>query len=163
MDFPAWEAEPAEAPEGLAEALGATPAEVHCARDWICVFETPEQVIALAAPDHAKIAALAGERVIATAANAATDGCVIATAKGWRRRRRHLALLRRQGRHSGRPGDRRGAHPARAVLVQAPSARDKLVCRQASARGGLLWTEYTEDRVRIAGHAVAYARGEITL
>lgn len=161
MDFPAWEAEPAEAPEGLAEALGATPVEVHCARDWICVFETPEQVIALA-PDHAKIAALAGERVIATAANAATDGCVIATAKGGDGvdvTSRYFAAK------VGIPEDpvTGAAHTQLAPFWSKRLGKDKLVCRQASARGGLLWTEYTGDRVRIAGHAVAYARGEITL
>ena len=158
MDFPAWEAEPAEAPEGLAEALGATPAEVHCARDWICVFDTPEQVIALK-PDHARIAALAGNRVIATAA---TDGCVIATAKGGVDvdiTSRYFAAK------VGIPEDpvTGAAHTQLAPFWSKRLGKAKLVCFQASARGGLLWTEVAGDRVRIAGHAVGYARGEITL
>lgn len=68
LDFPARLSEPATPPAGLAAALGATPREVHQARDWICVLESPEQVAALA-PDHAALAALPGsERVIVTAA-----------------------------------------------------------------------------------------------
>lgn len=161
MDFPAWEAEPAEAPQGLAEALGATPVEVHCARDWICVFDTPEEVIALK-PDHARIAALAGNRVIATARNAATDGCVIATAKGGEAvdiTSRYFAAK------VGIPEDpvTGAAHTQLAPFWSKRLGKAKLVCRQASARGGLLWTEVAGDRVRIAGHAVAYARGEIVL
>lgn len=161
MDFPAWEAEPADAPEGLAEALGAMPVEVHRARDWICVFETPEDVIALA-PDHARIAALAGERVIATAANAATDGCVVATAKGGD----GVDITSRY--FAAKVGIAEdpvtgAAHVQLAPFWSRRLGKAKLVCHQASARGGLLWTEHAGDRVRIAGHAVAYARGEIVL
>jgi PhzF family phenazine biosynthesis protein len=161
MDFPAWEAEPAEAPEGLAEALGAMPSEVHRARDWICVFDTPEQVMALK-PDHTKIAALDGGRVIASAPNADTDGCVIATAKGGAGvdiTSRYFAAK------VGIPEDpvTGAAHTQLAPFWSKRLGKPCLVCRQASARGGLLWTEYTGDRVRIAGHVVAYARGEIVL
>jgi predicted PhzF superfamily epimerase YddE/YHI9 len=41
--------------------------------------------------------------------------------------------------------------------------RKSLVCRQASARGGTLWCEWRGDRVRMAGDAVLYAKGEIHL
>ncbi|MFM7691933.1 MAG: PhzF family phenazine biosynthesis protein, partial [Alphaproteobacteria bacterium] len=63
LDFPARLSEPAAAPAGLTSALGATPREVHRARDWICVMDSAEQVVAFV-PDHAALAALPGsERV----------------------------------------------------------------------------------------------------
>ena len=67
LDFPARLSEPAAAPAALTSALGATPRELHGARDWICVMESPEQVVALL-PDHAALAALPRpECVIVTA------------------------------------------------------------------------------------------------
>jgi predicted PhzF superfamily epimerase YddE/YHI9 len=38
-----------------------------------------------------------------------------------------------------------------------------LHARQVSARGGELWCTLDGDRVKIAGHAVLYLRGEISL
>ena len=68
LDFPARLSEAATPPAGLAAALGSAPREVHRARDWICVMQSPEEVAALT-PDHAALAALPGtERVIVTAA-----------------------------------------------------------------------------------------------
>jgi len=148
MDFPAWPATPAEAPPGLAEALGATPTEVHCARDWIAVFDTPETVAALR-PDHAKLAALPGERVIATAAGG--DGADITS--------RYFAakLGINEDPVTG------AAHTQLVPFWAARLNRTRLVCRQASARGGTLWCEFSGDRVKIGGTAVPYARGEILL
>ena len=57
LDFPARLSEAATPPAGLAAALGAAPREVHRARDWICVMQSPEEVAALT-PDHAALAAL---------------------------------------------------------------------------------------------------------
>lgn len=148
LDFPAWLAEPAEAPAGLAEALGAEPVEVHKARDWICVFRTPAEVEALQ-PDHAKIAALEGNRVIATAAGGAA---VDVTS-------RYFAAK------VGIPEDpvTGAAHTQLAPFWSARLGKAQLVCRQASARGGILWTEVAGDRVKIAGHAVAFAEGVLTI
>ncbi len=159
LDFPAWHSEPAEAPAGLAEALGAAPVEVYKARDWICVFRTPAEVEALK-PDHVKIAALDGNRVIATAAD--DDTCVIATAPGGARAdvtSRYFAAK------VGIPEDpvTGAAHTQLAPFWSARLGKAKLVCRQASARGGTLWTEVAGDRVKIAGHAVAFAEGVLTI
>ena len=35
--------------------------------------------------------------------------------------------------------------------------------RQLSARGGELWCELAGDRIKIAGHAVLYLRGEVVV
>ena len=48
-----------------------------------------------------------------------------------------------------------------APFWSARLGKPRLVCRQASARGGILWTEIAGDRVKIAGYAVLVAEGEI--
>lgn len=149
LDFPARSAEPAAPPAGLAAALGATPREVHRARDWICVLESPEQVATLA-PDHAALAALPGpERVIVTAAGG--EGVDITS--------RFFAVK------VGVPEDpvTGTAHVQLVPFWATRLQRKTLVCRQASARGGTLCCTWQGDRVRMAGDAVLYAKGEIHL
>jgi PhzF family phenazine biosynthesis protein len=149
LDFPARLSEPAQAPEGLAAALGAAPREVHRARDWICVMESAEQVATLA-PDHAALAALPGpERVIVTAAGG--HGVDITS--------RFFAVK------FGVPEDpvTGTAHVQLVPFWGARLGRKSLVCHQASTRGGTLWCEWRGERVRMAGDAVLYAKGEIHL
>src|ERR1700676_5412437 len=66
LDFPARPPEPCAAPATLSEALGATPQTVLAARDYLCVFATEDEVLALT-PDMAKIAAMDRFAVIVTA------------------------------------------------------------------------------------------------
>lgn len=149
LDFPARAAERAEPPPGLAAALGAVPREVWRARDWICVMESPEQVAALA-PDHAALAALPGpERVIVTAGGGA--GVDVTS--------RYFAIK------VGVPEDpvTGTAHVQLVPFWAARLGRQRLICRQASRRGGTLWCELREGRVRMGGTAVLYAKGEVAL
>jgi len=149
LDFPARLSEPASPPAGLEAALGATPREVHRARDWICVMESPEQVAGLA-PDHAALAALPGsERVIVTAAGG--EGVDITS--------RFFAVK------VGVPEDpvTGTAHVQLVPFWAVRLGRNSLICHQASARGGTLWCEWRGDRVRMAGDAVLYAKCEIQL
>ena len=149
LDFPARLSEPASPPAGLAEALGAAPREVYRARDWICVMQSPEQVAGLT-PNHAALAALpGGERVIVTAAGG--EGVDITS--------RFFAVK------VGVPEDpvTGTAHVQLVPFWAARLGRKNLVCRQASLRGGTLWCEWRGDRVRMAGDAVLYAKGEIHL
>jgi hypothetical protein len=63
LDFPARPAKPAK---GLA-GLGKAPDEVlRSERMWLCVYKTPDGVIA-PAPDHAALATAAPDRIIVTA------------------------------------------------------------------------------------------------
>ncbi len=148
LDFPAWPSRRVPAPVGLAEALGATPVEVHEARDWICVF-TDAATVASLRPDHARILALPGGRVIATAAGG--DGVDVTS--------RYFAIK------AGIAEDpvTGAAHTQLVPFWAARLGRSDLVCRQASARGGTLWCSLTGDRVRMGGTGVLYARGEILL
>jgi len=149
LDFPARLAEPAIPPDGLAVALGATPREVYRARDWICVMESAEQVAGLT-PDHAALAALPGpERVIVTAAGG--DGVDITS------RFFAVKVCVPEDPVTGT------AHVQLVPFWAGRLGRKSLVCRQASARGGTLWCEWRGDRVRMAGDAVLYAKGDIHL
>ncbi|MCW3474113.1 PhzF family phenazine biosynthesis protein [Limobrevibacterium gyesilva] len=150
LDFPAWRVVSADPPPGIAAALGATPREVHRARDWICVFDDPATVAALR-PNHALVAALPGERLIATAAGGTEPGIDVTS--------RYFAAK------IGIPEDpvTGAAHVQLVPFWAERLGRTRLVCRQASARGGTLWCELAGDRVRLGGTAVAYARGEILL
>ncbi|MBW8271230.1 PhzF family phenazine biosynthesis protein [Caldovatus aquaticus] len=150
LDFPARPAERAEPPPGLAAALGAAPREVWRARDWICVFDSAEQVAGLR-PDFRQLAALpGGERVIATAAGGPPG---------------HDVTSRYFAPKVGVPEDpvTGTAHVQLVPFWAARLGRTALVCRQASRRGGTLWCELRGARVRMGGTAVLYARGEILL
>ena len=148
LDFPAWPSKPAPTPPGLAEALGAVPLEVHEARDWICVFDNAATVAALR-PDQARILALPGGRVIATAAGG--EGVDITS--------RYFAIK------AGIAEDpvTGAAHTQLIPFWAARLNRTDLVCRQASPRGGTLWCTLAGNRVRMGGTGVLYARGEILL
>jgi PhzF family phenazine biosynthesis protein len=157
LDFPANLPRPApDAPlAALEAALGARPLEVWRGRDWICLFEDAASVRGLR-PDHARIAALPDG-----ATGAAAARC-IATAPGdagFDMVSRYFAA------RIGIPEDpvTGAAHTQLVPFWAARLGRDALLCRQASARGGTLWCELRGDRVRIGGHAVLYARGEVLL
>ena len=101
-------------------------------------------------PDHARIAALPGDaRVIATAAGGV--GADISS--------RYFAA--KVGVNEDPVTG--AAHTQLVPFWAARLGKNVLVCRQVSARGGTLWCERAGERVKIAGHAVRYARGEIFL
>lgn len=150
LDFPADPPARADAPAGLAEALGATPREVWQARDWIAVFDDAATVRTLA-PDHARVAALPGEdaRLIATAPG--DRGADVAS--------RYFAAK------IGIPEDpvTGAAHVQLVPLWAARLGKHRLTCVQVSKRGGVLHCRLAGDRVLMGGTARLYARGEILL
>jgi len=54
------------------------------------------------------------------------------------------------------------AHCVLTPYWAARLGKARLHARQVSARGGELWCELAGDRVKIAGHAVLYLKGEIS-
>jgi PhzF family phenazine biosynthesis protein len=69
MGIPFWSNSPAANPGVLEPALRAMPASVHRSeRDWIALFDTPEEVAALA-PDYNVMRAFGHSAVIATASS----------------------------------------------------------------------------------------------
>ncbi|MFQ3622237.1 MAG: PhzF family phenazine biosynthesis protein [Acetobacteraceae bacterium] len=148
LDFPCRRPVRADAPAGLARALGAIPREVWKARDWIAVFDDAAIVRALA-PDHALVAALPGEgaRLIATAPG---DGGADVVSRYFAAR-------------IGIPEDpvTGAAHVQLVPFWTERLGKDRLTCVQASRRGGVLHCRLAGGRVLMGGAARLYARGEI--
>jgi predicted PhzF superfamily epimerase YddE/YHI9 len=147
LDFPSrYPAESAEDPV-LFEALGARPAEFLRTGDCFCVFETEDQVRALA-PDMGKLLAVDCRGVIVTAPGKDCD-----------------FVSRFFAPRAGIPEDP-VTGSAHATLIPYWSRRlgkKKLFARQISRRGGELWCEDRGERVGIGGRAVKYLEGEITV
>jgi PhzF family phenazine biosynthesis protein len=155
MDFPAAEVVEAQAPVGLAEALGAKPDAVHSTGslgDLLTVF-----------PDEAAVAALAPDQVaLGDLSRARSIRGVIATAPadpnpGYDYVSRFFAPAQ------GIPEDpvTGSAHVALAPYWSARLGRPSLVGLQASARTGRVRTTLHGDRVLIAGRAVTVLDGSL--
>jgi PhzF family phenazine biosynthesis protein len=157
LDFPAAPVSEAPTPDGLAEALGATP-RATCATgalgDLLVVLDDEATVRALT-PDLGAIAGIArrdGIRgVIATASASGPDA-------GYDFVSRFFAPA------DGIPEDpvTGSAHTALAPYWSSRLGRDSLTGLQASARGGLVRTSLHGDRVHLTGHAVVVVDGTLT-
>lgn len=147
MDFPSRPPAPCPPPPGLAVALGASPREVLKARDHLTVFETEAQVRALR-PDMEALRRLDSFAVIATAPGDSADFVS-----------RYFAPA------AGIPEDpvTGSSHCTLIPYWARRLGRSRLHARQVSARGGELLCDDLGERVRIAGSAVLYLEGTVTL
>ena len=145
LDFPSRPAQPCVVHPGLAEALGAAPKTVLAARDYLCVFESEEQVTALA-PNMSKLAEIDRFAVIVTAPGRDCD-----------------FVSRFFAPSKGVPEDpvTGSAHCTLIPYWAGQLGKTKLFARQRSRRGGEVWCEVRGERVRIAGHAARYMEGVI--
>jgi PhzF family phenazine biosynthesis protein len=146
LDFPMRPAERTETPEGLVKALGIAPLWVYAtSRLWMAVYAAPEEVAQLK-PDHRALGALNPGRFIVTAPGTDCDfvSRFFAPEVGVREDpvtgSSHCTLV-----------------PYWAERLQ----RTELHARQVSPRGGELWCRSVGSRVKIAGQAALYMRGEI--
>jgi PhzF family phenazine biosynthesis protein len=144
LDFPSQPAASAPDKPALAEALGAQPADFLRARYDLCVFETEEQVRALA-PDMRALDRLSA-KVIVTAPGRTCD-----------------FVSRFFAPAAGIPEDpvTGSAHCTLIPYWSSQLGKTNLFARQLSARGGELWCEDRGSRVSIGGHAVKYLEGRI--
>jgi PhzF family phenazine biosynthesis protein len=149
LDFPATPADAAPAfLDGLADALGATPAWTgRSIFDLMAVFTTAAEVRALK-PDMTKLADLPARGIIATAE--ADDGV-------------HDFVSRFFAPAAGVPEDpvTGSAHCALAPYWAERKRTPRLMGYQASARGGTVRVEVVGTRVRLAGHAVTVFTAEL--
>lgn len=152
LDFPARPATTAAAPAALTEGLGRPPIEVRRSeRMWLCVYPTAEDIADLR-PNHARWAQLQPGRIIVTAAGRDCD-----------------FVSRFFAPDAGIAEDpvTGSAHCTLMPYWVERLGRATLHARQISARGGELWCELVRGeagaRVRIAGRAALYLRGEIQL
>lgn len=147
MDFPARPPHPCEVHPNLLPALGRTPENVLAARDYLVVYATEEEVREIT-PQMDKLADIDRFAVIITAPGRDCDFVS-----------RFFAPAR------GVPEDpvTGSAHCTLIPYWARRLCRDKLHARQISRRGGDLWCEFLGERVRIAGRAVEFLRGQITI
>jgi len=146
LDFPARDHHPIEAPPHLAATLGMEPEAVLQSADLIAVLPSAEAVASLQ-PDTDKILALPG-------------GALIVTAQGGKEvdiTSRYFAPA-----YGIAEDPVTGSLHTQIVPYWAKRlGKADLVCRQASARGGMMWCRHRGDRVMLSGAAVLYASGEI--
>jgi PhzF family phenazine biosynthesis protein len=147
MDFPSRPPVECQVDAGIAAALGAHPQLVLGARDYFCVFESEDQVRALA-PNMEKVAALDRFAVIATAAGRDCD-----------------FVSRFFAPAQGIPEDpvTGSSHCTLIPFWSRRLGKKKLHARQISRRGGELWGEDRGERVRIAGQAMTFLQGQIDI
>lgn len=150
MDFPARASSAITAPDGLAHALGAAPVGVwRSAANFLCTFENEADVLALT-PDLRALAKFDCHGVIATAPGKGDDIDFVS-------RFFAPAVGIDEDPVTG------SAHCTLAPFWGARLGRQQLVARQISPRGGTLYLALDGDRVKIAGKALLYLKGEIYL
>ena len=159
LDFPARPPQPCLADPLVAAGLGSEPSLIlassapdPASEDYMCVFEDASQVRDLK-PDMEKLARIDRFSVIVTAPGPATGPAAcdfvsrfFAPGKGIPEDpvtgRAHTSLIPYWSRRLG---------------------KSRLFGRQVSSRGGELWCEDRGGRVRIAGGAVPYLQGRISV
>ena len=148
LNFPVTPAGAATAPDGLANALGASPRYVGRSRfDYLIELDSEAQVRDLR-PDFGRLRQLPVRGVIVTSA---------ATTPEWDFVSRFFAPA------SGIDEDpvTGSAHCCLTPFWSARLGKPTLMARQVSSRGGTLRVTLDGDRVRLAGQAVTVMRGEL--
>jgi PhzF family phenazine biosynthesis protein len=147
LDFPSRPPEPCPEPPGLFDALGAAPRELLKSRDYMAVFESEVDVRSLR-PEMERLRRIECFGVIATAPGREVD-----------------FVSRFFAPAIGIPEDpvTGSAHCTLTPYWSRRLGKTRLGARQLSARGGELACEQRGERVRIAGRAVLYLEGTITL
>ncbi|MEM7755733.1 MAG: PhzF family phenazine biosynthesis protein [Planctomycetota bacterium] len=150
LDFPELALEPCEAPGDVVRGLGRAPVEVYRGMDLVCVFDNKRHVHELDVDLHA-LASIEGVRGVAVTAPGAGHDYVC----------RFFA-----------PRFRVNEDPFTGSLqcMLAPLwakklGKNEVTVHQVSARGGEAVCRVNEPagRIKIAGHAVTYLRGEIEI
>ncbi len=145
LDFPVRSGIPAEAPAGLIKAVGAEPKEIYKSRDYMFVYESESDIRAIV-PDFGAMVK-------------AGPDCVIVTAKG-----EDGDFVSRFFAPEVGVWEDPVTGSAHCTLIPYWADRldkNELFARQLSSRGGELYCKLAGDRVKIAGEAVLYMRGEI--
>jgi PhzF family phenazine biosynthesis protein len=147
MDFPSRPGMPVEVTEELVAALGRRPREAYRSRDLMAVFEKESDVREIE-PDLQRIWAIDAFAIIVTAPGTEVD-----------------FVSRFFTPRAGIPEDpvTGSAHCTLIPYWAARLGKTELTARQLSRRGGELYCRLRGERVDIAGRAVEYLKGEITV
>lgn len=147
MDFPAYTLKRLEVTQDIVDALGARPAEVWRARDLVCVFDHPQDILDMK-PDLEKVKALKGALMQVTAPGTGTDfDCVSRTFAPKMEVPEDPVC---------------GSGHCHIIPYWADKlGKTELVARQASPRGGTLYCRLEGDRVILAGRAALYSVADL--
>jgi PhzF family phenazine biosynthesis protein len=148
MDFPATAEEEAEAPEGMADALGLAPEYVgRSAFDYVVEADSEETVRGLR-PDHTRLKSLPARGIIVTSRASGGEFDFVS---------RFFAP------GSGIDEDpvTGSAHCALGPFWAKRLGKADFLAYQASARGGVVKVRVEGDRVLLGGQAVTVMRGEL--
>ena len=147
LDFPSRPGVATEAPAGLIEAIGATPKEIYKSRDYMLVYESEADVLAIK-PDFNSLMKIDAHAVIVTAPGDSSD-----------------FVSRFFAPEVGVPEDpvTGSAHCTLIPYWAGRLGKNDLFARQVSQRGGEIYCQLIGDRVKMAGDAVLYLKGEIYL
>jgi PhzF family phenazine biosynthesis protein len=148
LDFPAKREEPAPAPAGLAEALGAAPKYIGRNQFDYLVEVDGEATVRGLKPDQGALAALPVRGVIVTAR---------ADSPGYDFVSRFFA----PGSGVAEDPVTGSAHCALGPFWQSRLGKRELVAYQASPRGGVVRVRVAGERVMLGGKAVTVLRGEL--
>jgi PhzF family phenazine biosynthesis protein len=146
MDFPARKPARTEITPQIAQAAGLPVLEAHSSRDLLLLLDN-EQLVSSFTPNFELLKQLEGYLgIIITAKGCQADFVSIFFAPA-----------------VGVPEDpvTGSAHSTLIPFWAERLGKDKMVAKQLSPRGGTLYCESCGDRVKIAGKAVLYLRGEI--
>jgi PhzF family phenazine biosynthesis protein len=148
LDFPATRDEPAEAPAGLADALGVVPRYVGRSRFDYLVEVERESMVAELAPDMAVLRTLPVRGVIVTSHG---------ETEGWDFVSRFFAPA------AGIDEDpvTGSAHCCLTPFWSSRLNKSTMVGRQLSARGGTVRVRLDDDRVKLSGQGVTVLKGEL--
>ena len=145
LDFPARPAEECEVPGNLVGAIGKTPMQVLKSRDYLMVYESEDEIRQIT-PDFAELLKTGAHAVIVTAKGTTCDFVSRFFAP-------EVGVFEDPVTGS--------AHCTLIPFWAEKLGKEKLFARQISARGGELFCELKNDRVKIGGNAVLYLKGEI--
>ncbi|MEP0545753.1 MAG: PhzF family phenazine biosynthesis protein [Rhodothermales bacterium] len=148
LDFPATAPQPADAPDGLAAALGVEPVHIARSRFDYLVEVGGEAAVRSLAPDFRALGAIDVVRGIIVTARGSNGIDFVS---------RFFAPA------AGVDEDPAtgSAHCCLAPYWVDKLGRNPLAAFQASARGGTLRVEVRGDRVLLSGHAITVLRGEL--
>jgi len=148
LDFPARPAEPAPAPPGLAEALGAEPLWVGKSRYDYLLELASEAAVRSLDPDHRRLGTLPVRGVIVTARAEQAPFDFVS---------RFFA----PGAGVDEDPVTGSAHCTLGPYWAARLGKPELLAFQASARGGVVRVRVEGERVKLGGQAVTVLRGEL--
>ena len=146
LDFPSRPAMDSDAPEGLLSAMGGkTPLQILHSRDYMLVYESEADVLALK-PDFAALAKLPIMGVIVTAPGNNSD---------------FVSRFFIPAAGINEDPVTGSAHCNLIPYWAKKLSKNELHAYQVSERRGELWCALKGDRVLMAGKAVTYLKGEI--